>query len=417
MNPTPRTAIVIGAGIVGASCAWHLQATGLRVTLLDHQAPGTATSYGNAGCISPSGIVPFSYPGVMRQVPGWLLDPLGPLRIRWGHLPRLVPWLWRFWRAGNEAGVEHMARAQLQLMQRVTADWDELLDATGAQALRESRGVIMVFDSEADYRREAWQFALKDRLGLAYRKLSPQQLRDREPALNLPDGVAVLLPDWQHVLDPGGVTRRIAEDAFAHGVTWLEDRAQGVSVRDEGAVVISEGGKTLAADVLVVAGGPWSGALVRQLDPQLKLPLIPKRGYHTMLAQPSVRPDHPIQSASRLFVMTPMADGLRLAGTAEFAALDAAPDYRRARVLVDHARHYFPGLEWQATTEWMGQRPMLPDSLPVIGRSPRHRNVIYAFGHGHWGLTQGPTTGRLVTDLVRGSDPGLDLAPYRVDRF
>ncbi|MEJ2289980.1 MAG: FAD-binding oxidoreductase [Deinococcales bacterium] len=142
-----------------------------------------------------------------------------------------------------------------------------------------------------------------------------------------------------------------------------------------------------------------------------------KRGYHAMLPEPGFELDYPVMSGSRVFVMTPLAEGLRLAGTAEFARLDAEPNYRRARVLVEHARHYFPDLRADNFDEWMGQRPMMADSVPVISRSPSRPNVIYAYGHGHYGLTQGPTTGRLVADLVQGRDAPIDLAPYRFDRF
>ena len=411
---TPRSAIVIGAGIVGSSCAWELQRAGIATTLVDPVPPGQATSYGNAGCISPSGIVPFSYPGVLRQVPGWLADPLGPLRIRWGHLPAMTPWLWRFWRSGTDAGVAHMARSQHRLMQSVTGDWDRILSDTDGQHLRKARGVIMVYDTEAEFERDAWQFRLKDELGLEWRRLGDDELKELEPSLAGGVGAAILLPDWQHVVDPGGVTALIAHAAVDAGARILDVRARHIEPRDDGVRVTLDGGETLHADQLVIAAGAWSNELLRQID--RSVPLAPKRGYHSMLRAPNVSLNHPVQSVSRLFVMTPMDEGLRVAGTAEFARLDAEPDYRRARVLVDHARHYLPQLEFETASEWMGQRPMLPDSLPVIGRSPRHARVHYAFGHGHWGLTQGPTTGRLVRELITGQCQ-TDLSPFSPERF
>ena len=177
----------------------------------------------------------------------------------------------------------------------------------------------------------------------------------------------------------------------------------------------TESGRRVDADCVVVAAGAWSNRIARQLDGTV--PLTPKRGYHTQIARPGIELDYPVHSATRFCVMTPLLDGLRLAGTAEFAALDAEPDYRRAKVLLEHARHYLPDLQSEGVTEWMGQRPMMADSLPVISPSPRHRNVFYAFGHGHYGLTQGPTTGRIITSLVLGEDSGFDLEPYRFDRF
>jgi D-amino-acid dehydrogenase len=183
-----------------------------------------------------------------------------------------------------------------------------------------------------------------------------------------------------------------------------------------GCSVTLDEGRELTADRLVVAAGAWSNQLLGQLEGK-QVPMTAKRGYHSMISKPGIDLDLPIISNSRGFVMTPLADGLRLAGTAEFARLDSAPDYRRAQVLVDHARDYLPGLNTESVSEWMGQRPMMSDSVPVIGPSPRHRSVFYAFGHGHYGLTQGPTTGRMIADLLEGRDPGIDVSPYRMERF
>ena len=176
-----------------------------------------------------------------------------------------------------------------------------------------------------------------------------------------------------------------------------------------------ESGKRIEADQLVVAAGAWSNSLAAQLDH--KVPLIAERGYHSQIRSPGVELNHPLISLSHHFVMTPLDEGLRLAGTAEFAALDAKPDFRRARVLPKQAAHYLHGLQTGNVTEWMGQRPATPDSLPVISASPGHRNVFYAFGHGHYGITQGPTTGRIIAGLVAGEQPELDISAFRFDRF
>ena len=165
----------------------------------------------------------------------------------------------------------------------------------------------------------------------------------------------------------------------------------------------------------MVAAGAWSNAIAEQLD--YTVPLIAERGYHSQISKPGVELDHPVMSLSRHFVMTPLQEGLRLAGTAEFAALDAKPDFRRAKVLLKQASYYLDGLETSDVTEWMGQRPAMPDSLPVISGSPGHSNVFYAFGHGHYGLTQGPTTGRIIADMVTKPELKLDMSAFRFDRF
>jgi D-amino-acid dehydrogenase len=408
--------IVIGAGIVGASCAWHLRHRGCEVTLLDRELPGMATSFGNAGCISPSQLAPFSYPGVWKKVPGWLRDEMGPLTIRWPQLPWLAPWLIRFLRAGTAEGVRRSAEAQAQLMRHVPDDWDDILQATDQASMKTSKGLVVLFDSREEFEDARWQYELDEKLGFEWNYLGPDELKIMAPALKPADkGVALHIPCWQHLADPSKVTAAIARSAIDSGALWRQAPVTIVGANADGVHAVTEDGERVEADALVVAGGPWSNALAGQLD--YTVPMTPKRGYHAMLSAPGVALDYPVMSATRSFVMTPMADGLRLAGTAEFARLDSAPNYRRAEILKQHASSYLPGLKTEPATQWMGQRPMMVDSVPVISVSPAHRNVFYAFGHGHYGLTQGPTTGRIITELVCGDDTGLDLAPYRFDRF
>ncbi|NNL96534.1 MAG: FAD-binding oxidoreductase [Xanthomonadales bacterium] len=412
---TGKKVAVIGAGTVGSSCAWHLQKHGYQVVLLDPVDPGQSTSFGNAACISPSHITPFSYPGVVKQIPGWLMDPLGPLRIRWQHLPGLLPWLWRFWRSGTDAGVAWSSQAQARLMREVHADWDEILEATGQSHMRRHKGVIVVFDQRAEFEAAAWQYRIKDELGFEWQHLAPSEVKIMAPALELGNGMALYYPDWQHVLDPGEVTAGIARDCMARGGQWLQDRVLKVEANEQQVNLQTESGQQLTADSLVVAAGSWSNRICGQLD--YTVPLAAKRGYHSMIGSPGIELEYPVMSMTRSFVMTPLQNGLRVAGTAELARLDAEPDYRRAKVLLRHAQHYFPGLQSEQVSEWMGQRPMMADSVPVISCSPTRRNVFYAFGHGHYGLTQGPTTGKAITRLISGEEPSVDIRDYRFERF
>lgn len=414
-STTKRRCLVIGAGIVGSCCAWNLQTNGYQVTLLDRVEPGTSTSFGNAACLSPSQVVPFSHPGVWKKIPGWLRDPLGPLTIRWQHLPWVAPWLLRFLRAGNLSGVNQSSRAQAALMQRIIDDYHQLLEATGLTGLVRSRGALALYDTEQHFQAARWVHELEAEHGFDYRRLETDEIRALAPQLNLPDGVVLMLPSWQHTLDPGALTQGIAQAAFNAGANWQTGSVTRVEAGPEGVTTHLEGATSVQADVLVLAAGAWSNRIASQLD--CAVPMTAKRGYHSMIADPGIELELPMISGSRSFVMTPMGEGLRLAGTAEFARLDAQADYRRAAVLVKHARDYLPGLQANGVTEWMGQRPMMVDSVPVISRSPTHSNVFYAFGHGHYGLTQGATTGKLITGMVSGREPELDMTPYRIDRF
>jgi D-amino-acid dehydrogenase len=411
----PLHCVVIGAGIVGASCAWHLQRRGARVTLIDSELPGQSTSFGNAGCISKTSVFPFSHPGVLRKLPRWLLDPDGPVRIRWSQLPLVVPWLYRFWRAGSRQRVAEIVAAQVSLMEDVVTDFDDILAGTGSEHLRRASGTILLYDSESAFAVDAWKFRERDRLGLAWRRMDRDELTEREPHVRLGSGVALFEPLWQHVTDPGGLAARFAEAAIEGGAAWLHDRVQAVTVQSPTITLATVSGRTVSADRLILATGVWSNQLLGPLG--FRVPLMAKRGYHTMLAQPGIEISHPIMSASRHVLLTPMQDGLRISGTAEFAGLDTPPDFARARALVSNARQFVPGLDGTGVSEWMGQRPMMPDSLPVLGPLPGREHVVCAFGHGHYGLTQGPTTGKLISRLVLGEKPGIDLTPFSITRF
>jgi len=407
--------VVIGAGIVGTSCAWHLQRQGLEVTLVDSMPPGQSCSFGNASCIATSGVIPFSYPGLIKSVPGWMLNPSGPMRIRPADFPGLIPWFWKFWRLCNMQKVEEIAAAQATLMHRVFADYDEILQATGSAFLKKSHGVIHMYDTEKQYLADQWQFELFARLGFEAHRLGQAETDAMVPCLKLGKGVAIMMPDWHHLLDPARVTARIAGHCFDDGGRWIQARVSRVCATPSGIRVYTESGLEIAADQMVVAAGAWSNDIAGQLD--YKVPLIGKRGYHSHISDPGVDLQYAVMSINRHFVMTPMETGLRIAGTAEFAALDAKPDYRRSRMLLKQAGRYLEGLKTEGVSEWMGHRPMMVDSLPVISVSPRHPNVFYAFGHGHYGITQGPTTGRIIAELVLGHEPSVDLSPFRFDRF
>jgi len=407
--------VVIGAGIVGASCAWHLQQKGLQVTLIDHELPGTACSSGNAACIATSGVIPFSYPGLIKKVPGWLLDPLGPMRIRPMAFTSLIPWFWRFWRVSTMKKVEEIASAQAGLMKPVFADYDGILKATGMSHLKKDRGVIHTYDTEELYLADQWQSDLRKSLGFSEYRLSQAEIKAMVPCLKLDNGVAVMMPDWHHLMDPTRVTAGIADHCLSQGGNWIQDRVTRVTADDSRVSLQTESGKNISADQLVVAAGAWSNAIAEQLD--YRVPMIAKRGYHSQISNPGIELEYPVMSINRHIVMTSLEGGLRVAGTAEFNTLDAKPDYRRARVLLKHASHYLEGLKIDGVSEWMGSRPMMADSMPVISRSPRHASVFYAFGHGHYGLTQGPTTGRIIADMASGCEPSTDISACRFDRF
>ena len=406
--------LVVGAGIVGLGCAYHLRKDGLGVTVVDRDPEGDKASFGNAGGIGISEVVPAAVPGVFWRIPGWLLDPLGPLALRPSHAPKLIPWLLRFSRSAAPSEVRRISAALAALNLRVYDDLVPMLAETGLSGELERKGALSVYESEAGYRRDGAEWALKRSLGIETSEISGEEARRMEPALGPIVHRAIITPQWGHVSDPKRIVDGLRGWLQANGVAFVTGEVAAVAMSETPSVALADG-RTLSAGKLVVAAGAWSGMLSRGVgDPVL---LESERGYNTTLPAPGIALSREVIFAERKFTATPLSCGLRIGGAAEFAGLTAAPNYRRSRALVTLARRYLPGLDASGGTEWMGHRPATPDGLPVISASRRHASVFYAFGHGHVGLTQAATTGRLVADLIGGRTPVVDMSPYSIARF
>ncbi len=408
--------LVVGAGIIGVCSALALRRAGFSITLADPEPPGAMASYGNAGAIAVTEVMPLSAPGLVWRLPRWLLDPLGPLSIRWRHLPALLPWLWRFSCCTRGAEIERISRALAALMGTAMADFRPLLGAAGIAHTLVENGALTVYRDAGAFARDAVEWETKRARGVRFEVVDAGEIARLEPALGRDFGCGVFAPDWSHVLDPYEVVSAVAALFEREGGQKLAARVADFEFRDGHPVAArASTGERIGFDQVVVAAGVWSKALARRLGSRVLLAC--ERGYNTTLPAPGVTIHREVIFAQDKFVMTPMRMGLRIGGAAEFAGIDAAADYRRCKALLTLARRHVPGLDARGGTEWMGQRPSCPDSLPVIGRSPHHPNVLYAFGHGHLGLTQAATTGRLVATLARGAQPDIDLRPFRIDRF
>jgi len=406
----PRT-VVIGAGIVGLSCARALLREGHAVTVIDRDPAGDKASFGNAGGLGVTEILPAAAPGLLWQVPKWLADPLGPLSLRPAHLPRLLPWLARFLRTGTPAEVARIAAALAALLAPVYDDMLPLLDELALAADLHRVGALWLYDTEAGFERDAAAHALRRKHGIVVETISGEEAHRLEPAIAATSTRAVVTPQWSHVADPKRIVDRLRERLLAQGVAMLALEA----IRVEGSAVLTAQGDRVPFDRLVVAAGAWSGRIARSVgDPVL---IESERGYNATLPSPGVTLSREVIFAQRQFVATPLEMGLRIGGAAEFAGLDAKPNFKRSDALMTLARRYLPDLDTRNAVRWMGDRPATPDSLPVIGPSPRRSDVVYAFGHGHVGLTLGPTTGRLVAGIVTGQPAPIDLSPFSIARF
>lgn len=403
--------VVVGAGIVGLSCARALLADGHSVNVVDRDPAGDKASFGNAGGLGVTEIVPASVPGLIWKVPGWLLDPLGPLSLRPGHLPRFLPWLSRFLRAGSKADVARCTAALASLCASVYDDYLPLLAELDLAGDLHRVGALWVYETDAAFKADAADRDHRRRHGIIFEEMDGDAARRLEPALSPTVRHAVMAPQWSHFDDPKRVVDRLRAHVARRGARFTQGEATAV----DGKTLRLGDGRIVDFDRLVLAAGAWSARLAQSIGDRVLLES--ERGYNLTIPDPGVALSHEIIFAERQFVATPMDMGIRIGGAAEFAGLDAPANYRRSDRLADLARIYLPGLRTEGGTRWMGNRPATPDSLPVIGVSPRRADVLHAYGHGHVGLTLGPTTGRLIADLVAGRRPPVDLSPFAASRF
>lgn len=412
----PRV-VVVGAGIVGICAALQLQRAGARVDVIDRRAPGEGASYANAAIVTECHVTPIAMPGVLAQAPAMLLNRESPLALRWAYLRQIAPWLARFVAAARPAAVRRITEALGALLDGCMDSFETVLREADAPDLLRRTGSLLIYETERAYRRDARARALEQHVGRDFETYSPSALRQVEPALGTADGLyaGVYYPRAGYVTDNFRVVQLLARRFRQGGGRILREGVNGFAFDGARVSGVRTDRGTHACDHLVVAAGAWSRPLARDLgcDP----PLDTERGYSLTLPDAAVQPRMPIFSGERGMACTPQDRGLRLAGTVELGGLDLPPDWRRADILFRNARRWFPALDGAPAGHWMGFRPSMPDSLPVISRAPRHPNAVMAFGHGHCGLMLGPRTGELVRDLVLDRPPVVDPAPYRVDRF
>jgi D-amino-acid dehydrogenase len=410
---------VIGAGIVGMSAASYLQRDGHEVFVVDPNEPGEGASFGNAGCINPSSVVPMSLPGVIKNVPKWLRDPLGPLSVRWSYLPFITPWLIRYVRAGRRDRVDQQARALSALLGPAMPNLGRLVKAAGAEDLLHRVGHLVAYKSAETRAKDETVWNLRRDNGVQFEELNADELRQLEPELSRDYTQGVLISGNGHLGNPGGLVKKLAEAFARNGGRMVREPATGFEFIDGQLASVRTATGTHQADRAVVAAGIWSKPLAAGLGD--RLPLETERGYHIMIRDPEAMPRTPTMSGEGKFVATPMDMGLRVAGTVELAGLKAAPNWERANILLRQVQEMYPKLARSypeaRLSRWMGHRPSFPDSLPVIDRSGRCGDVFYAFGHGHTGMTGGATTGKIVADLIAGRPPDIDIAPFSRSRF
>ena len=416
MSPETTSVAVIGAGVVGLSTALYLLRSGQRVILFDPLPPPGGASFGNAGMISADTSVPIALPGMLPKVPGWLLDPLGPLAVRPSYFPKALPWLLKWVAAGRLPRVLAISDAMRALHRDAFACWKELLGPTHFADLIRPAGQVHVWETDKETEGAALERRLRERQDIPTQTLGPDDLRQMFPGLSTAVRRGVLIPGNGYTVNPQRLIQTLQALFLEAGGVLLPESVMKIIPCEghAGYDVMTNVGFHRASRIVVAAGA----RAVRLLEPLgIRVPLETERGYHVMLPTSGLSLTTTISNKSRSFGVTPMERGLRVAGTVEIAGLEAPPDERRAKALVASVRTMFPSVNVEGHSFWMGFRPSTPDSLPFLGEARSYPGLFLAVGHGHFGMTGGPPSARLLANIIAGKATGLDPQPYRPHRF
>lgn len=406
---------VVGAGIVGVCSTLWLQRAGFEVTLVDSGGVGEGASFGNAGNISPGAVVPYLIPGIWKEAPGWLLDPEGPLAVRPGYFLKALPWLMAAVRSAGEEAALRTSRAMHAIHSSTLDDYAELTRGTAAADLIELSGQLYVSEKPGSAQGSALAQRMRTEFGVEAVALDWMEVRELEPCLAPIFKSGLLLPKNGRTKNPHHLVTALADIAQRNGARVLRGKVDGFVTEGAAVKALIIDGQTQAAERVVIAAGAASRDLAAQLGS--KLPLEAERGYHITISNPGVMPRMPVTNTDAKFACAPMNVGLRLAGTAEFGGLKTEPNWQRTEVLKRQAQRMFPGVNLESVSTWSGNRPSLPDGLPVLGAAPKFNNAWFAFGNSHFGMSAGPVMGKLAAQLVAGQRSSVDITPFRPERF
>jgi len=411
----PIKTIIIGAGVVGAATALALQKDGHIVTLIDREAPCSGASFGNAGVIVNGSCVPTAMPGVLFDAIRMVTRANSPLSVQPAYLHKILPWFLRFLMQSRVSSANKNAKSLYALSRHAVTSWQQLTERTELSSLFRSTGWLKVYESEETFAGTKKSRTLLDQMGTKYDLLTAKQIHDLEPNLAPIFKHGFYQKDSLSVTNPERLVKEMVELFVKRGGIYKQFTVNQINIQENG-IQLKEQNEELVADKIVIAAGAWSRSLAKQLGDNV--PLDTERGYHLMLAESTHSLlSRPVVNGENSFVLSPMETGLRMTAQVEFAGLDIAPDYNKIRSLLPHAKRMLPGINIKEESTWMGFRPSLPDSLPVLGFSSKSNNVLYAFGHQHLGMTLAAISGQIIADLIANREPAITTSPYRPNRF
>jgi len=409
-----KPVVIIGAGIVGISAAIWLRRMGKPVTVVDRGAVGMGASYGNGGVLAACGVVPVTGPGLALKAPRMLFGRNYPLFLRWGYLPKLTPWLFKFMRHANDADTRRIAKGLAAVIGDSVEQHEALSRGSVAAPWLSQSDYTFAYKNRAAFEADSYSFGLRKQAGFTPELIEGPEVQEYEPALGPDTTLLAVMKNHGYIRSPIAYIQALAEVLKAEGGEIRRAEVRDIELKDGRAVAVLTDQGPIACESVVLAAGAWSKPMAKKLG--LTVPLETERGYHIVFKNPSFTLRNPLMIAEGKFVVTPMEGGLRCAGIVELGGLEAGPSKAPLAFIYRKVRESFPALEYAGTEEWMGHRPTLSDSLPVIGEIGK-TGVFAGFGHHHVGLTGGPKTGRILAEMITGRVSNTDYAAFDPQRF
>ena len=410
-----KTIIVIGAGIVGVSTAIWLQRSGFKVTIIDQKGPATGASHGNAGILAASSIIPVPNPSLIKKLPFYLLSKDSPVFFKMSYLPKMFPFLISYLSKSNLREVNKYAERMTPLIFDTVCQHKSLAKGTGAEKFISYQDYCFGYETEENFLNDKKVWKLRQKHGLPFEVVNGNEFSNFDPFYKDLFDVIVKCKNHGKINDPGLYVKTLCDHFLSQGGELIISKVNDISSKNLNDVIVKIESDSLIANKIVVATGAWSKKILKKF--KIKMPLESERGYHVEYVEPNFYPKVPMMLTSKKFVITPMDGRIRVAGLVEFAGLKALKRKPPLNLLKNKIKVLFPGLKYKEKIEWLGHRPALVDSLPMLGYLDKNKQILVAFGHQHLGLTAGAKTGRIVSDLIIGNDIKLKISNYRPNRF
>jgi glycine/D-amino acid oxidase-like deaminating enzyme len=404
---------IVGAGIQGVCAGLHIQKKGIPVTIFDKQEPGMMASYGNAGHFSPYAVLQLNRPDIIFDVPKMLLSSYGPLALKWNYIPKMLPWILKYFKSSTKKNMMHTAKYMHQILNLSLDAYDDMFKEIDTTNLVERKGIIYVWTNKNKKSREL-EIKVREELGVKQKIISKEEILDLEPNLNPVFDAGAYYDYAYHARDPHGILKKLFELFVKKGGQIQKCEVKDIRQTNHNNSEIITPEKKYNFEKIVLACGAFSKYFTDKLGENI--PLDTERGYHVHFESMEHLISRPVIFLDRGFGMTPMNQGLRAVGTVELGGLKNPISKKRIEYIVKCAKELLPQLK-EHKDEWLGFRPTLPDFLPVIGPSSKFKNIIYSFGHQHLGWTLGAITGKIVSGIISEENTNLDLQPYSSKRF